>query len=55
MNTFKLALGMIAFTAATMAHAGFVVVRPLPLVEGGLLIAGVVGLVAGIRAIQRKK
>ena len=53
MNTFKLALGMIAFTTATMAQAG--APANLPLVEGGLLIAGVVGLVAGIRAIQRKK
>lgn len=54
MTTFKLAIGMIAFTAATMAQAGTVTV-PMPLVEGGLLVVGVVGLVAGIRAIQRKK
>lgn len=53
MNTFKLALGMIAFSAATMAQAG--TIANLPLAEGGLLVAGVVGLVAGIRAIQRKK
>ena len=55
MNTFKLALGMIAFSAATMAQAGTSPVGNLPLAEGGLLVAGVVGLVAGIRAIQRKK
>jgi hypothetical protein len=54
MTTFKLALGMIAFTTATMAQAGSITAN-LPLVEGGLLVAGVVGLVAGIRAIQRKK
>jgi len=55
MNAFKLALGMVTLTAAAMAQAGNAPVAPLPLVEGGLLAAGVVGLLVGIRAIQRKK
>ena len=55
MNTFKLTLGMIAFSAATLANAGTVAPTDLPLLEGGLLTAGVVGLLAGIRMIQRKK
>lgn len=54
MNTFKAALAVFALTSTTMVYAGSVA-TDLPLLEGGLLTAGVVGLLAGIRAIQRKK
>lgn len=60
MNKIKLAIGLMASTAAAMAQAASTgpaelgVQAPLPLVEGGLLTVGVIALVAGVRAIQRK-
>jgi hypothetical protein len=60
MNKMKLAIGLMASTTAALAQAlqapvplG-VAAAPLPLMEGGLLTVGVIALVAGVRAIQRK-
>lgn len=63
MNKMKLAIGLIAYIAAAFAQVavaqvstnlGTAAPAPLPLMEGGLLTVGVIALVAGVRAIQRK-
>lgn len=51
--TFKLAVGTAAFLMTGLAMAGAPPTR-LPIEEGGMLTVAIVGLVAGIRIIQRK-
>ena len=48
---FKLAVGTAACLMTGLAMAG---VTNLPIEEGGLLAVAIVGLLAGIRIIQRK-
>lgn len=55
MTSKKILLSFLTYTLATVAHAGTNPPTPLPLIEGGLLTAGVIGLVIGIRIIKRKK
>ena len=54
--TFKLAVGTAAclMTGVAMAGQGGDPPIRLPIEEGGLLAVAIVGLVAGIRIIQRK-
>ena len=53
---FKLAVGTSAYLMTTLAMAGRGngVNGQLPIEEGGMLAVAIVGLVAGIRIIQRK-
>ena len=57
MKALKLAIGSLAYWMTALAMAGTAPnlgFNNLPILEGGMLTVAVVGLVAGIRIIQRK-